>query len=191
LPSKHSPCNAAPGADARAARLTFLRINGSDLQTVDAGIVTQVVALADGRIPEEELADSKATPRRMETRMIPVDGAEVWLFSYGTLRLRDVQLALFGRELDGRSDVLPGYAVSPRLITDPDVIATSGTAHHTIVRETGDPLDEVPGTVFRITQAELAAADRYEVSDCKRVAVRLGSGIDAFVYVDARAAPAG
>jgi hypothetical protein len=122
----------------------------------------------------------------MKTQVSPVDGAEVWLFSYGTLRLREVQLALFGRPLDGRADVLPGYAVSPLEITDPDVIATSGTAHHTVVRETGDPVDEVPGEVFRITRAELAAADRYEVADCKRVSARLGSGIDAFVYVDAR-----
>ena len=110
----------------------------------------------------------------------------MWLFSYGTLRQREVQLAIFGRALDGRADVLPGYAVSPLQITDPGVIATSGTARHTIVRETGDPLDEVPGMLFRITRAELAAADAYEVADVKRVTVRLGSGIDAFVYVDAR-----
>lgn len=81
---------------------------------------------------------------------------------------------------------MPGYAVSPLRITDPDVIATSGTAEHTIVRETGDPRDQVPGTVFRISLEELAAADAYEVDDCKRVAVRLGSGIEAFVYVNAR-----
>ena len=78
--------------------------------------------------------------------------------------------------------MLPGYAVSPLLIIDPGVIATSGTAHHTIVRETGDPLDQVPGMVFSITRTELAAADAYEVADCKRVTVRLGSGIEAFVY---------
>jgi hypothetical protein len=112
--------------------------------------------------------------------------AEVWLFSYGTLRLREVQVALFGRALDGRADVLPGYAVSPLRITDPGVISTSGTAQHTIARETGDPLDVVTGTAFRITRADLAAADAYEVADCKRVSVRLGSGIEAFVYVDAR-----
>jgi Gamma-glutamyl cyclotransferase, AIG2-like len=112
--------------------------------------------------------------------------SRVWLFSYGTLRQRDVQLALFGRELDGRADVLPGYAVVPLPITDPGVIATSGSALHTIARETGDPRDEVPGMAFSLTEAELAAADAYEVSDCKRVAVRLGSGIEAFVYVDAR-----
>jgi len=39
--------------------------------------------------------------------------------------------------------------------------------------------------VFRITTAELAAADTYEVSDYKRIAVRLKSGLEAFVYVGA------
>ena len=115
-----------------------------------------------------------------------VAGAEVLLFSYGTLRQLEVQQAIFGRALDGRTDVLPGYAVVPLHITDAGVIATSGTSHHTIAHETGDPRDELPGMVFRITPAELAAADAYEVADCKRVTVRLASGIDAFVYVDAR-----
>lgn len=118
-----------------------------------------------------------------------VDEGEVWLFSYGTLRQRNVQLAIFGRALEGRADVLPEYRSSPLIITDPDVIATSGTAHHTIVHATGDALDEVAGIVFKITPAELAAADAYEVADSKRVSVRLGSGIDAFVYIDAREMP--
>jgi hypothetical protein len=95
-------------------------------------------------------------------------------------------MALFGRALEGQADVLPGYVMSPLEIIDAAVIATSGSAQHTIARESGDPRDEVPGMVFRITQAELAAADAYEVADCKRVGVRLGSGIDAFVYVDGR-----
>jgi len=118
--------------------------------------------------------------------MNPVDGAGVWLFAYGTLRQKEVQLAIFGRVLEGRADVLPGYALSPLQITDPGVIATSGTANHTIARATGEQLDAVPGIVFRITQSELAAADAYEVADCTRVMVRLGSGLDAFVYMDAR-----
>lgn len=76
--------------------------------------------------------------------------------------------------------------MSPLVITDPAVIATSGSAHHTMVRETGDPRDAVPGIVFRITRAELAAADAYEVADVTRVAVKLGSGIEAFVYMSAQ-----
>jgi hypothetical protein len=113
------------------------------------------------------------------------DDDVVWLFAYGTLRQREVQRALYGRFLDGRADSLPGYALSPLEITDPAVIAISGSALHTIARKTADPRHEVPGMAFRITRAELAATDAYEVSECKRVAVRLGSGIDAFVYLEA------
>ena len=105
------------------------------------------------------------------------------LFAYGTLQQADVQLALFGRRLEGRRDALPGYLVSPLEITDPAVIATSGSALHTVARETGDPLDEVPGTALDVTEAELEAADAYEVSDVRRVTARLVSGVAAFVYV--------
>jgi gamma-glutamylcyclotransferase (GGCT)/AIG2-like uncharacterized protein YtfP len=40
-------------------------------------------------------------------------------------------------------------------------------------------------TVFEITAEELAAADRYEVADYKRVAAPLASGVTAWVYVKA------
>ena len=50
---------------------------------------------------------------------------------------------------------------------------------------TGIPADEVAGQVFRITPAELAAADDYEVSDYKRVLAPLKSGKKAWVYVRA------
>jgi hypothetical protein len=50
-------------------------------------------------------------------------------------------------------------------IPDPEVIATSRETHHPIVTRSGNPADEVAGTVFNITAAELAAADSYEVSD--------------------------
>jgi len=113
------------------------------------------------------------------------EGNAVWLFSYGTLQQDNVQLATFGRRLEGRPDSLPGYAVSVVAIADAAVVATSGAVHHPIVRMTGDPADEVAGTVFRITPAELAAADAYEVADYKRTAVRLKSGLEAFVYVAA------
>jgi hypothetical protein len=43
-------------------------------------------------------------------------------------------------------------------ITDPEVVAKSGLQYHQMVVETGNPKDEV-------TEAGLAAADAYEVSD--------------------------
>ena len=106
------------------------------------------------------------------------------LFSYGTLQQDSVQMASFGRLLKGKPDALPGWRKAMVEITDPDVLAKSGTAHHPIVMP-GRKDDAVEGTVFEITSEELAAADRYEVSDYKRIAAPLRSGVTAWVYVKA------
>ncbi|MBP7064140.1 gamma-glutamylcyclotransferase family protein [Ferrovibrio sp.] len=111
--------------------------------------------------------------------------ADIHLFSYGTLQLEEVQLASFGRKLEGSADALPGYRQTMLEITDPAVLATSGEKFHPIVTPSGDPADAVPGQVFRITAAELAAADAYEVADYRRIEVTLRSGIRAWVYVKA------
>lgn len=109
------------------------------------------------------------------------------LFSYGTLRQENVQLATFGRLLEGRSDSLAGFTLSPMAITDPHVVAASGSAVHTIARPSGNPADRIPGTVFTLTRAEIEAADRYEAGPIERIRVRLESGAGAFVYVAAEA----
>jgi gamma-glutamylcyclotransferase (GGCT)/AIG2-like uncharacterized protein YtfP len=111
--------------------------------------------------------------------------AAILLFSYGTLQDKNVQVASFGRELQGRADAMPGYRQTLLEITDPEVLATSGKKYHPIVEASPDSNDEVGGTVFAITAEELAAADKYEVSDYKRVAVTLKSGLEAWVYVRA------
>lgn len=80
---------------------------------------------------------------------------------------------------------MPGYRREMVEITDPDVLAKSGERFHPIVVPSDNMTDEVPGMVFEITPEELAAADAYEVSDYQRIAVRLKSGTDAFVYVKA------
>ncbi|HXB51255.1 MAG TPA: gamma-glutamylcyclotransferase family protein [Rhizomicrobium sp.] len=106
------------------------------------------------------------------------------LFSYGTLQQEEVQRASFGRKLAGVRDALPGWRQELVEITDPEVLAKSGERFHPIVLP-GDAADRVEGTAFEITPAELAAADRYEVADYKRVAVTLLSGRNAWVYVKA------
>lgn len=106
----------------------------------------------------------------------------VLLFSYGTLRQRDVQLSTFGRELVGTPDRLPGYTVSVLRITDPEVVAVSGLEYHPVVRATGSPDDGVEGVAFELTDAELASADEYEVADYTRALVPLVSGASAWVY---------
>lgn len=105
------------------------------------------------------------------------------LFSYGTLRDEAVQLANFGRLLSGRAALLPGYTLGPIMIDDPSVVALSGKSQHMIARRSEKPDALVPGMVFEITPDELAAADRYEVSQYTRVRVRLTSGEKAWVYV--------
>jgi len=113
------------------------------------------------------------------------DARSELLFSYGTLQLERVQLESFGRLLDGEDDAMPGYHRTMVEITDPEVLRKSGERFHPIVAPSRDPADEVVGKVFQITAGELAAADRYEVADYKRVAVRLKSGKEAWVYIRA------
>ncbi|MES2126881.1 MAG: gamma-glutamylcyclotransferase family protein [Pseudomonadota bacterium] len=108
------------------------------------------------------------------------------LFSYGTLQQREVQLATFGRELLGIADQLIGFHQSMVKIEDPEVVKTSGKTHHPIVKRTGKVDDRVAGTAFEVTDEELVNADKYEVSDYKRVSASLASGRTAWVYVDAR-----
>lgn len=108
------------------------------------------------------------------------------LFSYGTLQLERVQLAQFGRLLEGRPDALPGFRMTVIEITDPEVIKASGTDRHPLVIASSDPADSVDGSVFEITDEELAAADSYEVDDYARSEVTLSSGIRAWVYLDSR-----
>jgi Gamma-glutamyl cyclotransferase, AIG2-like len=107
------------------------------------------------------------------------------LFSYGTLQLEAVQMQSFGRLLEGRPDAIPGFKKEMIEITDPDVIKLSGERFHLVVSESANSNDEVAGKVFLISAEELEAADRYEVSDYKRIEVMLKSGIRAWVYVKA------
>ena len=95
------------------------------------------------------------------------------LFSYGTLQQEGVQRSTFGRRLKGEADALVGYAQTMVKIEDADVVAKSGKTHHPIVAHSGRDGDRVSGTVFEITDAELAAADAYEVDAYKRVSAPL------------------
>ena len=109
------------------------------------------------------------------------------LFSYGTLQLRNVQIETFGRELDGDKDALLGYYLSEIEIQDKDVIKTSGTNIHPILRASENPYDEVKGTVFEITIEELFNADQYEVSEYMRVSAKLKSGKTTWIYAASEA----
>jgi gamma-glutamylcyclotransferase (GGCT)/AIG2-like uncharacterized protein YtfP len=97
----------------------------------------------------------------------------VLLFSYGTLQNKNVQIANFGRELTGREDALTGYA-------------RRAVGIYANAEPSSDPDDAVTGTVFEVTEQELAAADKYEEpANYRRILVTLRSGVQAWVYVHA------
>jgi|SRR5712671_2412681 len=113
-----------------------------------------------------------------------------WIFSYGTLQQENVQVSTFGRLLRGHEDQLPGYELSLVKIEDPNIAAAAGRTHHDNVTVNGRPESRVAGTLFEITEAELAAADKYEhAAAYKRIVVTLASGKLAWVYVAASTAP--
>ena len=94
------------------------------------------------------------------------------VFSYGSLRNREIQLRTFGRQLSGREDSLPGHVMVNHEPLPANLLRSS------------NPGDEVAGMVFEITQEELAAADEYEAADgYRRVSVTLQSGLHAWVYM--------
>ena len=109
------------------------------------------------------------------------------LFTYGTLQIEEVQLATFGRRLEGYADALPEYALKTIEIRDQDFVAKSGTAIHRNLQFTGDSSDFVEGTVYSVTRQELEQADAYEPDGYRRVLVQLRSGAKAWVYLNMEA----
>jgi gamma-glutamylcyclotransferase (GGCT)/AIG2-like uncharacterized protein YtfP len=106
------------------------------------------------------------------------------LFSYGTLQQDEVQLATFGRKLNGEKDLLPGYEPSLVKIPDPALSARLQRTHHDNITATGDDWSTVQGTALEVNDDELVKADAYEAQyDYRRVEVTLSSGKPAWVYV--------
>ncbi|WP_375425278.1 gamma-glutamylcyclotransferase [uncultured Friedmanniella sp.] len=105
------------------------------------------------------------------------------LFSYGTLQLPSVQDAVFGRLLQGEPDAIVGHVLDEVVITNPAVLAASGLSVHPVLARSDAEDAEVTGTVFDLDDAEVAAADDYEVQAYARQAYRLRSGRTAWVYV--------
>ena len=104
------------------------------------------------------------------------------LFTYGMLQRTEVQLATFGRLLDGHADELVGFEQSFFTVDDPAFVAKSGKARHNMVRPNGRPESRVAGIVFEVTDAELEQSDAYEPAGYTRLSTVLASGKVAWVY---------
>ena len=106
------------------------------------------------------------------------------MFSYGTLQRKEIQLATFGRKLEGSPDVLTGYRLSQVAIQDEEVIATSGETHYRNLQPTGVAADRVEGMLLSLTPEELQLSDAYEAdAGYERIQVELQSGARAWVYL--------
>ena len=105
------------------------------------------------------------------------------LFSYGTLQTEEVQLATFGRRLEGMADVLVGYSLKIIRIEDQAFVEASRAEYHRNLQFTGNSSDVVEGTAFTVTESELEQADAYEPAGYERVLVQLKSGTRAWVYL--------
>lgn len=93
------------------------------------------------------------------------------LFVYGTLKDPEVQERVFGRKTNGSSDILQGYKKSEVII--------NGKTYPAIVPNAKTITD---GLVITVTPQELKLIDEYETAAYKRIAVRLKSGVSAWVY---------
>ena len=114
------------------------------------------------------------------------------LFSYGSLQQEDVQLATFGRRLDGQRDELPRFEAAFVPIEDAHVIATLGRTQHANAQFNGDERSRIAGMVFDVSAAELAKVDEYEAAfSYERVPAMLASGKPAWVYVHVEHGPHG
>jgi gamma-glutamylcyclotransferase (GGCT)/AIG2-like uncharacterized protein YtfP len=105
------------------------------------------------------------------------------LFSYGTLQHDDVQLATFGRRLEGTLDALTGYRLTMIEVRDQEFVARAGSAQQRNLEYTGVASDFIEGMVLKLTQHELEQADAYEPAEYKRKLVQLRSGTNAWVYL--------
>ncbi|MEH6513721.1 MAG: DUF4286 family protein [Maribacter arcticus] len=96
-----------------------------------------------------------------------------YMFTYGTLQEREVQLGVFSRPLTGFEDELPLY-----ILSDTKVAGLYPTVHHT-----GQKEDRIKGQVYTLSHQELQKADIYEGEAYERIQIQLASGKNAWAYI--------
>lgn len=109
-----------------------------------------------------------------------------YLFAYGVLRSEAGQKIVFGRVLDGTDAVLPGYTVDyiKPVLSDTKTLATM-LASNPIIRHTGNTLDRVVGTKFKVSHSQLECVDDYEQTHFRRIKVALSDGTYAWMFIRA------
>lgn len=101
------------------------------------------------------------------------------LFSYGTLRSKEVQMRLFNKVLSGTPDQLLGYKLKSLQIEE-----EFGMADYVVVVPSENPSDVIYGVLFTVSGSDLAKVDLFESNAYRRVQVTLNSGTTAWVYLE-------
>jgi gamma-glutamylcyclotransferase (GGCT)/AIG2-like uncharacterized protein YtfP len=101
------------------------------------------------------------------------------LFSYGTLRSKQIQMQLFNKILTGTPDQLLGYKLKSLQIEE-----EFGMADYVVAVPSQDSSDPIHGVVFNISPSDLAKVDIFESNAYKRVEVTLKSGTSAWIYIE-------
>ena len=101
------------------------------------------------------------------------------LFSYGTLRSKQIQMQLFRKILTGSPDQLLGHKLKSLQIEE-----EFGMADYVVAVPTVDSSDPIHGIAYNISASDLAKVDVFESNAYKRVQVELKSGAIAWVYIE-------
>lgn len=96
-----------------------------------------------------------------------------YLFTYGTLLEKEVQLGVFSRPLVGSEDELSHYRISDLKVAN----------LYPTLDYTGREEDKITGQVYTLSPQELQKADVYEGEAYERIQIKLGSGKNAWVYI--------
>ena len=101
------------------------------------------------------------------------------LFSYGTLRSKQIQMQLFNKVLTGTKDQLLNHKLKSLQIEE-----EFGMTDYFVAVASDNLSDAIKGIVFDISSSDLAKADLFESNSYKRVQVTLKSGIIAWIYIE-------
>ncbi|WP_347049862.1 gamma-glutamylcyclotransferase family protein [Flavobacterium olei] len=101
------------------------------------------------------------------------------LFSYGTLRSKEIQMQIFNKVLSGTQDQILGYKLKSLQIEE-----EFGMADYVVAVPSENLEDNIHGVVFDVSNTELLKVDQFESNSYKRVQVKLRSGITAWVYTE-------
>lgn len=91
-------------------------------------------------------------------------------------------MKLFGRKLNGSTDILQGFKIETIEITEQAFLSKGEEKYQgTLVPSNNN--DQVQGTLLELTNEELLLIDKYEPGNYKRIKMPLQSGKKAWVFI--------